>query len=101
MYSVLHVKYRLFLSDFNENFIFVTVLKKYSILNFVNIRLVGAELYHADGWTDGWTEMTKPIVAFPNDSSAPNKDPSLLICTSFRLVNNNNNGEKYTKLEAR
>ena len=27
---------------------------------------VGAELFHADGLTDGWIDMTKLIVAFRN-----------------------------------
>ena len=30
----------------------------------MKICLVGTELFHADGWTDGWTGMTKLIVAF-------------------------------------
>jgi hypothetical protein len=45
----------------------------------MTIRLVGADLYHADGWTDGRTDMTKLRVVFGIDSSAPNKDPSLLV----------------------
>ena len=32
----------------------------------MNIRSVGAELFHADGRTDGQTEMTKVIVALRN-----------------------------------
>jgi len=36
----------------------------------MKIRPVGAELFHADGWTDGWmdgwTDMGKLIVAFCN-----------------------------------
>jgi hypothetical protein len=34
------------------------------ISNFIEIRPVGAELFHADGGTDGRTDMTKLIVAF-------------------------------------
>ena len=30
----------------------------------MNIRPVGAELFHADGGTDGWTDMTRLIYAF-------------------------------------
>ena len=32
--------------------------------NFINIRPVGVELFHADGRTDGETDMTKLTVAF-------------------------------------
>jgi len=33
--------------------------KKYTqISNFTEIRPVGAQLFHADGRTDGWTDMT-------------------------------------------
>jgi len=45
--------------------------------------------------------MTKLTVVFGIDSSAPNKDRSLLVCSSCRLVNNNNNVQKFIKLEAR
>jgi len=56
MYIGLHVQYRLFLSDFNETWIFSTDFRK--------IRPVGAELFHVDGRTDGQTVMTKLTVAF-------------------------------------
>ena len=36
--------------------------KNTSILNFVKIRTVGAELFGADGETDGQTDMTKLVV---------------------------------------
>ena len=43
----------------------------------MNIRPVGAELFHADRWTD----MTKLIVAFSNFANAPKrKDAKLHIC---------------------
>jgi hypothetical protein len=32
---------------------------------------VGAEFFHADGLTDGQTDITKLIVAFRNFASAP------------------------------
>jgi hypothetical protein len=38
--------------------------------NFMKIRIVGAELFHADGRKDG-TGMTKLIVAFRNFENAP------------------------------
>jgi hypothetical protein len=43
--------------------------KKDRISNFAKIRLVGAELFHADGRTD----ITKLIVAFRNFVNAPKK----------------------------
>ena len=36
----------------------------------MKIRSVGAE-FHADGWTDGRTDMTKLTVTFPNFVNAP------------------------------
>jgi len=40
--------------------------EKYSNINFMKIRPVGSELFHADRRKDGRTEMTKLIVAFHN-----------------------------------
>jgi hypothetical protein len=37
----------------------------------MKIRPVGAELFHADGRTDGQTDMTKLIVAFGKFANAP------------------------------
>jgi hypothetical protein len=50
-------------------------LEKTQILNFMKICLMGAELFHSegktDGLTDGQTRMTKLIVAFRNLAEAP------------------------------
>ena len=46
-------------------------LKKFS--NIMKICPMGDELFHADGWMDGWTDMTKLIVAFCNLVKAPKK----------------------------
>jgi hypothetical protein len=43
------------------------------ISNFMKIRPVGAELFHADGRTDSQTNMTKLTVTFRNFASSPNK----------------------------
>jgi len=67
MYIGLHVKYPLFLPEFNETWIFSKNFRKTQVLNFVKIRAVGAELFHADGQTD----TTKLIVAFRNFAKAP------------------------------
>ena len=61
------VKYPFFLSDFTETLIFSTDFRKTKSSNLIKIRLVRAELFHADGRTD----MTKLIAAFRNFSNAP------------------------------
>ena len=61
MYIDLHVKYRLLLSDFNEIWIFSKDFRKMLISNFMKIRPLGAELFHAD--RQAWNT---PIVAFRN-----------------------------------
>jgi hypothetical protein len=38
----------------------------------MKIRPVGAELFHADGRTDGRTDMRKLIAAFRNFANGPN-----------------------------
>jgi hypothetical protein len=45
--------------------------KKKSNNKFQKIRPVGVELFHTDGQTDGWTDMTKLIVAFRNSVKDP------------------------------
>jgi len=49
-------KYLLFLSDFNETWLFSIIFKKYS--NVMQIHPVGAELFHADGKTNWLTDRT-------------------------------------------
>jgi hypothetical protein len=53
MYTGLHVKFLLFLSDLNGTSIFMTDFKKNTqtsnFTNFMKIRPVGAELLHAEG----------------------------------------------------
>jgi hypothetical protein len=68
IYIGLHVKYRLFLSDFNEIWILATNFRKNSqISNFIKIRPVGSDLFH----TDGQTGMAKLIVIFRNFANVP------------------------------
>ena len=63
MYIGLYVNYLLFVSDFNKNFKFHDrCLKNIQIPNLMKICPAGAELLHADGWTD----LAKRIVAFLN-----------------------------------
>ena len=53
MCTRLHVKYPLFLSDFNDTWIFSAGFfsKNTQIHNFMKIHPVGAELFYADGQT--------------------------------------------------
>jgi hypothetical protein len=67
MYIGLHVKYPLFLSDYNQTLILLTDLMK--------IHPLGAELFHADGWTD----MAILIVAFHNFANTPINELRVLL----------------------
>jgi len=52
IYIALHVKYPLFLSDLNATWIFSTYFRnKLKVTNFMKIRPLGTELFHADGQT--------------------------------------------------
>ena len=55
MYIGLNVKYPLLLSDFNET-LQIYKKKKIQILNFMEICLVGAEFFHAEGRTGRYDE---------------------------------------------
>jgi hypothetical protein len=84
MYMGIYVKYLLFTSQFNITWIFWTDFQINSqIYNFMKMRPVGAELFHADGrsvgrtdgrtdrQTDRQTDMTRLITAFLNFEIAP------------------------------
>jgi hypothetical protein len=61
MYIGLHVNYPLFLSDFNETWIFLDRFSRNpKISNFMKIRPDGAEVFQADGRTQ--TDVTKLIL---------------------------------------
>ena len=50
MHIGFHIKYLLLLSDFNKNLNFIVRFSKNtSILNYMKILPVGAELFHVDG----------------------------------------------------
>jgi len=67
-YIGVHVKHSLFLSDLNETWIFSTRFRKIFIYQNMNMNMkilpVGAELFSADGRTDGRRDMTKLIDRF-------------------------------------
>ena len=69
MYIGLHVKYPLFLADFNK------FSRQILVSNFTKIRPERPMLFHAGGWRDGQTDITKPIVAFRNFANAPTNRP--------------------------
>jgi len=52
LYIGFHVKYTLFLSDFNEFRILSTYFRRIFTSNFKKIRPLGARLFHAGGLTD-------------------------------------------------
>jgi hypothetical protein len=54
---ILHLKFSLFLSDFKKTLVFSENFpKSIQISNFLIIRPVGAEFFHANGWMDRRTD---------------------------------------------
>ena len=65
MYICIHVKYPLFLLDFNETWTLPTDLKKNNQMpHFIKIRPVGAELFHVDRRTDRHDEAISHLSLF-------------------------------------
>jgi hypothetical protein len=76
IHTDLLVKYPLFLSDFNEQRIFLTDLGNAQISNFMKIRPVGVGSMWTGGRIDGeinrWTDIyDEANSSFPQFSSAP------------------------------
>jgi len=51
---------------------------------------VEVELFRAKGWTDGQTDMTKPILAFRNAANAPKKVDNQNTKETYRSEASNN-----------
>jgi len=73
MYTGLHVKYPLFLSDLIQIKFSQKIFEKTQITKIMKIHLVGAELFHANK-PDRPKDMTKLIVAFRNSANVPKND---------------------------
>ena len=57
MYIDLYKKYTSFLSDFNKTNFLDKFSKNHQLPSFMKILPQGAELFHADGQTDGHNEQ--------------------------------------------
>jgi len=83
----INVNYFLFMSDFEETWIFATFFKNTEIYNFVKIRAVGAEFFNTDWQTGGSTDeranMAELTVAFRNFTNTP-KNSLLLMYNNFK-----------------
>jgi hypothetical protein len=85
MYIGLHVKYLLFLSDFNKLEFSGQGFEKFSIIKFHENPSSGSRVVacgRTDRQTDRQTDMTKVIVSFRNFAYAPKTDAEMfdLIC---------------------
>jgi len=65
MYVGPHVKYPLFLSDFNETLNFADRYLKNQKPNFMKICPVGAKLFHTNGQTDTHLRRFRKIAKAP------------------------------------
>jgi hypothetical protein len=85
IYIGFHLKYPLLLSGFNERSDFSKDFRKNTqISNFMKIRPVGAEWFHADGQAHRQADTTKLTVIFLNSANAPKKSTvSKTCCVSF------------------
>jgi len=81
MYARLHVKYLLFLSDFNAGQIF----EKYSNVRFHDNPSSGSRIVPG-GRTDGQTDMTKLVITFRNFAIAPNETLEMMNITPFSML---------------
>ena len=54
----------------------------------MKITPLGSEMFHTDGRTDRWSDMTMLIVAFSNFANAPKNDTSIsrFLCNSQLIL---------------
>ena len=91
MYIRIHVKYLLFLSEFNKNLIFFDRFSKNSPnIKFHENPSSGSRVVPC-GQTDGLTDMAKLIVAFRSFANAPKNGTSNKQNKNHQYDNNNNN----------
>ena len=86
MWKCLHVKYSLFLSAFTETQTFATDFWKILNIKFHQNSSSGSWVVscgHTDGWMDGWTDMTKPVVAFCSFANAPKRKENPVLGTNW------------------
>ena len=88
----LHVKYPLFLSDYNESWIFSTdfwKIMKYQI-SWKSVYLESTSSIRTDGWEDVWTDrqtdMTNLIVAFVNYVNIPYSINWLVVIKIYKII---------------
>ena len=88
----LHVKYPLFLSDYNESWIFSTDFRKimkYQI-SWKSVYLESTSSIRTDGWEDVWTDrqtdMTNLIVAFVNYVNIPYSINWLVVIKIYKII---------------
>ena len=95
----LHVKYLLYLSEFNENLSFSIDFRKKNFIHqtsWKSIRPVGAEWFHVDGQTHRQTDFTKLTVIFRNSAKAP-KNPLFRIHSASPSSGSILNTARHTK----
>jgi hypothetical protein len=90
MYLGLHVKYQLFLSDFDETWIFSTFfLKIFSYQIYRQpVQWEPSFSMRTDGGTDGQRDMTEIIVVFWHFTNAPKMIKALILYCCVTFVRN-------------
>ena len=92
MYIGLHVKYRLFWSDFNETWIFLTDFRKIRLyqISWKSIQWdLISSMRRTDGRKDAQTNMTDLITPFSNFTKAPTSRSEWTVfadCTLLRAM---------------
>jgi hypothetical protein len=83
IYIGLQVKYPLFLSDFNETWVFSTCFRKPLKYQILLKFLRWDKLFHADGQADRRTDMTKSLPLFPTIRKRPKTNYKIIYYCSI------------------